>query len=633
VREIPASLPAIGSFRVHLHRESERVVDFFGEEELARLGRVDHLGVATAAFPGINHTRLEYVLLQCAITQLLTKLYKDNKDLALSNKVELDGLSAPISSGEELLKSWALLSNVGHANWTFGTERALLDGVMEDQHLRSWLLCGAIEDDLKRWATSVVDTYDAGSVRFLLTLLRVRDERPHDPRKHAFRQLVRNLVLDPDALRYPSPGAREKVSRLRHLFHQVRLLAMVTLDAYHSHSPLRLQLLPAIQELAESSSRTSGFEKFSALLRATAGWLADEVYMHPRAVAIQRDYELGGRRDALRRFAKVRLNTKKRSQFLRSVMADGFGRPSTKGHAPLIRLSFERFTDRLLGGGHRHDRLARLNSEISVRPSTVVSLDTNEFLRATHMDILYRPRTATASDIGGTFSRLAGWLLTATEAEALHTFRRFTAIQDRDDPNRMEATRRRYVQNRLLRGEHHLMELLFSVVDFLTPDGWSVNLEDCAGRDRTPPIGWRVIDSRGERYDQLAPRLERLATDVRAVGDSSRAHEVDTLTHVVKRRWRMLVVAALQPMVLRNHFGKKMDEWDGAILEVDRSLVRLTVIEAKGGSGKGSRTQAALRQLADTRTILKGAHSLPTRRKKVEGRGAYLAVDLWKADA
>lgn len=631
VREIPASLPAIGAFRVHLHRESDRIVDFFGEEELRRLGRVNHLGVATTAFPGINHTRLEYVLLQCAIIQLVSKLYKDNRDLALANRVELAGLANPVSSGEELLKSWALLANVGHPNWTFGTERALLEAAMGEEALQRWLVSGAVEEDLNRWANEVIADHRVQSFRFLLTLLRIRTIRPHDTRKHTFRQLVRNLVLPEPSLSLPSQAAREKLSRLRHLFDQVRLLSMVTLDAYHSHSPLRLQLLPAIQELAESSGRTAGFEKFSSVLRATAGWLADEVYMHPSAVATQRDYEMSGARDAIRRFRKAAEDRGKKSQFLKSVMADGFGQPHHARHLPLIRLSFERFTDRLLGGGHRHARVTRLNEAIAVPPATIVSLDHNGFVGATHLDLLYRPKACTHKEAGKAFARLCGWLLKATEAEALDTFRRMTPVPHRD-PKTSEDFRRRLVRSRLLRGEHHLLEVLFAVVSYLTPVGWTVNFEDFARRSSSAPIGFRVVDSKQVRYDLLAKRLADSKTESTRTNDMARVHELASLERFVKRRWSKLVVAALHPIVLRDHFGKKKDEWDGAVLTVDDDRVRLFVIEAKGTSSKAQRTTEAWDQLLVTRTMLKSRYPVPSRRTRLDGFGAVLSVELWRDD-
>ncbi len=262
MRPITANLPALGAFRVNLHCESERLVDFFGNEELARLGQIDHLGAATVAFPGINHTRLEYVLLQCAIAQIVAKLYKDNSDLAIANKVELSGVSEKVSSAEELLKSWALLGNIGHPNWTFSTERVLLNGAASNTKLFNWLISGAIEPDLENWARTVVNSFDDKRARLIVTLLRLKEQNPRDPRKNLFRQMIRNFVIPVNELEFSSPGARQKLARLRWLHDQIQLLAMVTLDAYHSHSPVRLQLLPALQEMAESATQMSRHQRF-----------------------------------------------------------------------------------------------------------------------------------------------------------------------------------------------------------------------------------------------------------------------------------------------------------------------------------------------------------------------------------
>lgn len=627
--EIPASLPALGAFRIHLHRESAQVLDFFGSEELARLGRVDHLGVATAAFPGINHTRLEYVLLQCAIAQLVAKLYKDNKDLALSNRVELDGMARAISSGEELIKCWAILSNVGHPNWTFGTERSLMDAAIQDQSVRTWLLSGAIEPDLAEWARDVLNRYGDTEARFLITLLRLREHRPHDSRKYLFRQLVRNLVLDERLLVFPSPTSREKLNRLRILSARIRLLAMVTLDAYHSHSPVRLQLLPAIQELAESAYRTSGFEKFLSVLEATAGWLADEVYQHPKAVAIQREYETRGARLAQRRFQRLAGDDGRRRQFLRSFMADGFGQPKAGILEPLVRLSMEHLAARLLGGGNRHDQLLRLNDSIAVPAATLVSIDRNEFLRATHIDVLYRPRSSDASQIGETYSRLVRWLLTAVEAQSLDLVRRMYPPGERQSP-RAERARVRTLGRRLGGAEYHLQALFMSILEHLVPVGWTVSTEDHSGGSLARPIGWRVIDSKNHRFDRLTERLDTYKAGLQSINHLSRAHEVETLTHVTKNRWKTLVVVALHPIIVRDHFGRKKDEWDGVFIEVDDTTVRVTVIEAKSSSSLAKRAEVAFGQLAQTRAILKSRYPLRTRRRRVDGMGALLVVDLWR---
>ncbi|MFC1353543.1 MAG: hypothetical protein G8D89_14215 [gamma proteobacterium symbiont of Clathrolucina costata] len=406
MRQIQANLPAIGAFRVNLYNESEALIDFFGDEELARLGRIDHLGAATVVFSGINHTRLEYVLIQCAIAQLVAKLYKDNAELALANSVEIDGASQTVSSGEELLKCWAILSNIGHPNWTFTTEQALLSSAMKNTGLRNWLISGAVEKDINDWARQVVENYDDRNARHVLSLLRLKEERPNDPRKKLFRQMIRNRVLNPSTFNLMSPASRIKLVRLRSLSRNIQLLSMVALDAYHSHSPVRLELLPAIQELAESATHTSRLKRFFNVLESAAGWLADEVYLHPQAVAAQRAYEIRATRKALRRFKLHGSTREERSQFLKSVMADGFGQPKASELKPLVRLSFTSFPPRMLGGDHRHSRVERLNKEIGVNPNSLVCVDNNLFSRSTFVDVLYRPNDLTSMQFGQTYRQL-----------------------------------------------------------------------------------------------------------------------------------------------------------------------------------------------------------------------------------
>lgn len=628
MRQILANLPAIGAFRVYLHKESATLLDFFGEEELARLGRVDHLGAATIAFPGINHTRLEYVLLQCALIQLVAKLYKDNRDLALSNCVELDGVPR-ISSGEELLKCWALLGNIGHPNWTFATERAFLDGASQIPGVKRWLLSGAVERDLWMWAHQVLEGSDDRQSRLLLALLRLREERQRDPRKFLFRQLVRNKVLNTTSLTFTNPSAREKLNRLRLQSRYIQLLAMVTLDAYHSHSPVRLQVLPAIQELAEASSGTARLRRFLDVLEATAGWLADEVYLHPRAVAIQRAYEIRGMRKLIRRFRRHGITPDGRQQLLREVMADGFGRPKAEDLKPLVRLTFPRLPSTSLVTGHRHTRITRLNHEIAVPPNSMVCVNENPFLQTTHLDVLYNPAGLTGNQLGHTYQRLVTWLLRGIEAESLETVRRVLPPTGRTDAMRLEDARLRILRSRLKRYENHLLHVISSLVHNIIPHGWIVALEEAAAHANPFDIGWRLTDSRGREFDELMPRLSDLRAELVRLHYTARTVEIDALNAAIDLTTEPLAAAVLRPLVIRDQFGRKKDEWDGAVLEIGSEEVWLTIIEAKGGGKLGQRADIAFDQLAETRALLKARYQFSTRRIRLAGLGACLRVQLW----
>lgn len=628
MRQIQANLPAIGAFRINLHKESETLIDFFGEGELARLGRIDHLGAATVVFTGINHTRLEYVLLQCAIAQLVAKLYKDNAELALANSVELDGASQTVSSGEELLKCWAILSNVGHPNWTFTTERALLDGALKNTDLRNWLVSGAVERDISNWTHKIIENYDDRYARYLLTLLRLREERPNDPRKNIFRQMIRNKVLRTNTFKLMTPASRIKLMRLRSLSQNIQLLSMVTLDAYHSHSPIRIELLPAIQELAESATHTDRLKRFFNVLESTAGWLADEVYLHPRAVAAQRAYEIRATRKALKRFKSQGATRNGRTLLLKSIMADGFGQPKPSELKPLIRLSFPLFTSRMLGSGHRHSRVERLNKEIGVKPNSLVCVDDNSFSRSTFVDVLYRPNDLTAFQFGKTYRQLVMWLLRSIEADALERVRMVLPASSRSD-ERVEETRVRLLKNTLKRSENHLTRVITSIVENIIPKGWSASVEATSQGNKFD-IGWRLTDSRGVLFDELENRIDRLYKEEKTAGNKARAHEIAVLKDVAVKTSEQLVAALLKPLVIRNHYGQKKDEWDGAVLEIGATTIQLTVIEAKGGSKKAQRAELAFTQLVTTRKIVRSRYAFCTKRTRLPGLGASLRMKMFK---
>jgi hypothetical protein len=608
-----------------MHCESERIIQFFGDDELARLGRIDHLGAATPAFPGINHKRLEYVLLQCAIAQIVAKLYKDNPDLALANTVELSGTSSQVSSGEELLKCWALFGNIGHPNWTFATERILMNGALKNRRLESWLISGAIEPDLKEWARNVIRSYDDRRARLLITLLRLKELRPHDRRKHHFRHIIRNLVLPQSALNFSSPAARKKVNRLRALHDQIQLLAMVTLDAYHSHSPIRLQLLPALQELAESATQTGRLQRFFGVLESTAGWLADEVYLHPTAIAVQYAYESRCSRQIVKRFNDASVSAQKRQEFLRNAMSDGFGQPKRGALEPLVRLSFSRYRPTLLGTGTRQFRISHLNKKIGVYNSTVVSIEDNWFTKATHLDLLFNPRNLNAEKLGKTYSRLILWLLQSIETESLEAIRRIVRIEDRDD-KQFEKQRVRVMTHRLGASEHQLLNVVVSLIRNMVPADYSVGLESAAEPIGASQIAYRIVDSRGTVFDKLLPRLNDLHSRLVSAGNRTRALEIDSLRIAIGPLRNSLVATILQPIVIRDSLGRTKDEWDGCIMTADKSGISLVVIETKGGSNKAKRAQEAFEQLADTRSLLKSRYNIRTQRHRIKYRGAALHI-------
>jgi len=245
-RHIPIALPALGAYNVPFYDESRAVLDVLGDAEIDRLNRVDHLGLSATVFAGANHSRLEYALLQCAVFHLLPKFHPGDQQLALGAKVHLSGVKTPVKSGEELLKCWSLLGNCGHTKYTYGVELTLLQHLQESRAFRQLVLHEIRHTKLRKWARNVIANYRGEQTHYLIALLRLRNlaasSRTHGRLVH----LLANLLVPLDELTFSSFDDRYKIYRLRELFRQVRLLCIVTLDAYHSHHPVRYQLSGAL---------------------------------------------------------------------------------------------------------------------------------------------------------------------------------------------------------------------------------------------------------------------------------------------------------------------------------------------------------------------------------------------------
>jgi hypothetical protein len=407
---VKATLPTLGTVAVDFHKESKVVTEFMGEREWTRLRSVPHLGVAASVFTGVHHSRLEYVLLQCAVTGLIAKLHRNDEQFALSNEVTVAGLSSAISSGEELLKIWILLSNFGHAQYTYGVEKSLLQQATDNPEIREWLVNAAQPRDLRRWAEDVIAGYQYSDFRYLLTLLRISQLPPMDRRKNLLRHYLRNLLLPVAQLFPASPVARYKLFRLRELFYRIRLLSMVALDAHYSHHPISINLNSTIIGLADllpSGNRQSGFDQ---LLRGAAGWLADELYLHPSAVSAQKEYEIRFSIRFPRRF-KSACAEHRFPQLVDELMTQGLGPPKPHVLAHLVRLTFSEPRRQLLGSSTHYEAVKQLGRDLVENPHSYVSIDFNAYSQAAHVDIFYRKNASNIKIITSIYLRLQRWLL------------------------------------------------------------------------------------------------------------------------------------------------------------------------------------------------------------------------------
>jgi hypothetical protein len=624
MKRVLATLPTLGTINVDFYNESADLFKAIGEKELTRLKQVPHLGVASQVFTGANHSRLEYLLLQCAMVGLIAKLHKNQEGISISSKVRISGSKKEISSGEELLKCWLLLSSFGRAQYTYGTERVLLQELAIDNDLRNWVLSHISRKDLKTWTIETINEYQDKRFHYVLSLVRLDHLNLPPHKKSRYINILRNLILPINRLSFADSAQRDKILGMRSLFSWIRNISMITLDSYYSHYPLRIQQIASIINLGDISAATIGSRQYDKFSNAMSGWLANELYLNPRAVAAQKGYEIRGRSEYQSLKAKSIFRKTGFIFVLNSVMKDGFGKPIVNSYLPLLRLTLVGSRLGFMGRTIKYSRALELEKRIANPPITCVSIDYNEYSRETYVDIVYRKAKASVKDISTVYLKLVIWLLRQIEADALRFGRSILG----PSVGHSSANNERILQRTLERQADVIEELFASILRYLLPEGYAITIMPIDPGSSHPCILTKATLPSGQLLDNFSSYLDSQITAHSKPFLGDRRQELEAIKWKLSNCRSNLILGAIGKIIVRDSYGKSVDEWDGAIFYMKKNTLSLNIIEAKNYGGATRNENEALKQLNKTRSLLRKVRNPTTRKQKIPGLGASLSVEL-----
>jgi hypothetical protein len=547
MKEIEANLPALGAYKVRFHCESKEVCDFLGSQELERLDHINHLGVASYVFTGVNHSRLEYVLLQCALIQLLPKFHKGKEGISLSGSVSIPGQESKISSCEELLKCWVLLNNSGHSKHTYGVERSLLNKACEDKGFTSILVEG-FPADLKRFSLSVIDEYKDSSFHLVLSLYRIARLPKGSRLKARLFRIMRVLVLPMDDLKISKPNERYKIYRLKVLYDRIRLLSIVSLDSYYSHNPIRYDVSSALMNLDSLFSNEEGGQDFVRLLTETSSWLADEIYMHPKAASAQKMYEVASKVKIETVYKNHFNDTERFEKFFPNFMNNGFGKPDLNGLKHFARLSFPYTKIGALFGRSVYDLNQILEKQISPTDKDYVSLMVNPYSKTLHLDLLFSVERSTPGSLGFLCCNTIQWLLRLVEAQVKRRFRFYPSKMRTEslEEKMRERWEPRIIKDSLL----SLSRIFYGVVSYLLPEGMRGVFTEYVDR-RDGPLGFQLRLVSGGVYSDAEDKLNYIINENSDNLDEDRLHEISAIKSYVEKSKANVVIVGLEKFLIK----------------------------------------------------------------------------------
>ena len=278
------TLPSLGCVSVNFYCIAKEVSALYEKlNEFDRQKSINHLGLISSEIDGASHSRYEYLMLQCAISDILDKLHKGS---APQGSLKVNGCEL---SGNAILKAWFMLSNLGHLKNTYGDEKALLLYTLKRSGFKSKLLNTIRNDWLKEWCKDAIENFHYQNFHYVISSYRIYKHQPRMLANQDKMALLLELLLrNVDEINHKLNKA--KLVQLKGLFKKIRDIAIVTIDGHYSHTPLSVDLLSSLVSFDEIEGGVFG-KDISSSLTPLRNLLHEEIYLHPSVIANQRSYE------------------------------------------------------------------------------------------------------------------------------------------------------------------------------------------------------------------------------------------------------------------------------------------------------------------------------------------------------
>lgn len=383
-------IPITGKTRITFYDCASKIYNIFIERhEFDRLKKVKHLGLMSRVFDSSNHTRYEYLMLQCAIVELVDTLNKGASQVALGD-ISINGLD---HMGNGLLKSWFMLSNYGHCFNTFGDSKSLLLYLLQNKPAKAAFINSIKDRGLKHWSRTVINNYDYRKFNYVITIYRLSKEYYRSSKKTTPLMFLKLLLLPEN--KHPNLISNwPKLTQLRRMFQTIRDIAILAIDGHYTHTPISIDIISLISSMRDSEHAYN--ENFiSKSLEPLLAILNEEIYLDKNVVGLQRAYEIE---------ALELLKTK--SDFKASVET-----ALTKGLIdkamplqPFLRLKLAK---ELTPTSTIYDELRTVRLAGKACPNIELTIDQNFYQGHRYLDVLASSEKLSRKEIGEIYNKIS----------------------------------------------------------------------------------------------------------------------------------------------------------------------------------------------------------------------------------
>ena len=288
-------IPGIGIYNLDIEKAKpvKILYDFLDEVgEIDRLKNLDHLGIVREVIDGARHSRFDYIAL---IFALIDSWAQKVKEIHASSEVKVEPEIKEEEKvkvlGKDLIKCWALLFNIGHLEWTFYTERILLE-VLIDEKLHTKLIEGIDDEEIRIKAEEIFESLDYNHFYQILAYLRFgclyKTHKNKIDKKwfERYRWMLKKYIVD----KFSDKLEESNLPYLKNLYRTVRNAAFLLLDSFYTPSGLNLSPVLLLDNPELIRSIVFGETEISNTLKFLNRQLYKSVYLNEKVLAIQSLY-------------------------------------------------------------------------------------------------------------------------------------------------------------------------------------------------------------------------------------------------------------------------------------------------------------------------------------------------------
>jgi len=284
--ELKYNISQLGMINAYLFGNAEKCYEFLENKKyIKKLEEMNQLGVIQNTTIKTSHKRMEYVVLQLFILNLLkgrplnfdSKSRKEKYNLGLSNTNKIGKFTV---SGMDLISIWILLFNSGHLMGTFASEKGLLKSIKNNSALYE-IFENNMPNELKPLFKRSIDNNEVYHLHKLLIIfsLNIHYKQARKQKNKEFIKFLINCCQE-----YVLNRDKRKI-KLILIFNKIRQISYLFLDSQYSAFPINFSITPILLNLDEYINEIlSNSSYFNKTLNSLDSLLAHNIYYSKESI-------------------------------------------------------------------------------------------------------------------------------------------------------------------------------------------------------------------------------------------------------------------------------------------------------------------------------------------------------------